>query len=320
MAEIVTSPPEADQAAFLDEAFSQIDTTQPEMKVSAGPYFKQFDAAMTDLRATVKALDPRLDISNLWPPMYKSPDLIAIEDTITEEREQATQENPEDYRSLISEVWDIKLDWGKTLDAFAAKAGTRLAIQRLDPSYLGVPPYHSQGEQGTYTDYDKTCALAAYRMVFAGIAGWVPGERAMTARLRDRYGSVIVEDALYLRLLATPAFRALTNKRVFSVAMPGADFNHINNLAEKFQNARGNCRTFAVADIATYDSGSRLIWDFSRHKVVLQESDSQGVKCHDPTRSATPWENKIFPHREFTRRWAGAQNMVRLVVAQDIPR
>lgn len=307
MTECAAVSPSVGYGDFLDQAFSQIDAAAPVIKSLCGPHFETFAEQRAELTARLHEVDPRLEIPNLWPADNRPPEVAAVTKTI---------ESEPGGGGLTHDLYRVRMDWGKALTAYTQEAAPMLAAQHLEPGVLDVPPYHAQGEYGDYENYHLTCTLAAYRMVFEGVAGWVPSELDMVAQLQERYNTVSVPDEVYLKLMATEAFREYVGKQVKSIAMPGTDFDHINLWANKLKNTPSKPQVYAVADLGTRDTLSGTLFDFHTHRVVLHHATADGVVFHDPKREVG--KNKQLSHKEFTRRWAATHNMTRLVIAQDV--
>jgi hypothetical protein len=300
MAELAVSAFGDDRSEFLGRAFRQIETVTPAMRTLRGPFCGEFLTVMHDTADALRLIDPSLTPEYLFNDSYKSREVRLA----TRGLDTGTQQ----------QIGEVRQQRSDKLEKVAGVMGPVITHQSITEGALDATPYYRQGEE-PYEESRQGCALAAFRMVFGGIAGWSPSEANFARHLKAYYNTSVVEDETYLKLFSTEAFRQLSGKRVASINIIGADLAYINKNAEKIKTQHPGTEVYAVASLASLDEKNTLkddVW----HKAVLLSADEYGVRCNDPSKE-NGGAQKLISHSDFIRRWVATSNSARLVIAAD---
>lgn len=282
---------------FLGRAFMQMSDVTPPTRTTGGPHYPAFRDMMQDTSETLQQIHPSLTPESLFGASYKSFDVIR-----KEMRLEPAQ---------MQELGVIRRGRSLTFDKMAIQLEPVISGQTISEGALDKTPYYRQGEEA-FADSKRSCAMAAFRMAFAAMAGWSPSESNLARHLTAYYGSAVVEDEVYMKLLASPAFQEAAKRSVASVFTVGADLSYLDKLATKIKTGRPDTSVYAIANLAHEGSGGRRdeIW----HKVVVFGTSEEGVVCNDPSRESGGEQIEIG-YSDFVRRWVATNNSARLVIA-----
>jgi hypothetical protein len=287
---------------FLGRAFLEMydEGVEPRTRQYNGPHFAVFNERAQRKNEALHAIDPSLTPNSLFGASYRGMKVIQAE--LELDSAQTRQLN------------DLRHSQKAELDIMATKLEPKIRGQSIAEDSLDKTPYYRQAE-GTHGDTHRSCALAAYRMVFGAMAGWSPSEDNMARHLKAYYNSAVVDDETYMKLFATEAFQKAAQLSVGSIDVVGADLACIDKLAQKIKNNRPNVSVYAVASLGRLNNDKLIdaVW----HKVVLLGTTESGVVCNDPSKD-NGGEQIEISQRDFIRRWIATSNTVRLVVASSM--
>ena len=288
-------PPIAEQYGFFHYALLEASNQADETRYRQGPFMGGFKAILTDVQSRLTALDPKLTPEHLMPLSYQRPAVRA-----------ELEEKPWTLKRELRSIQSFRFrETDRLVDEILAE---RLSGQGIPRGTLDVPPYCKQGDSWDDARSNMTCANACFRMVFGGVTGWVPSEAVVAESYAASTGSPIVDDSEYQKLFKTEIFAEISDKKVSTIEVFGADFASIGQIASRVKEHAPTAEVYAVASLASA-TASRDIW----HASVILETTDTHVICHDPSGvNGNPY--KQIPREVFTRRWAGALNRVQLFV------
>lgn len=288
-------PHYARQVAFFSGAFSEAAQLEPSTKIKKGPFFDDFAQIMNDVGAQLTALDDTFTPEYLAPSAYQSKE---VSDDI--------RRHPEVAQKLA----EIKRRQRVMFNDLAKAITPKMALQNIPDGMLNTPGYRRTVEGWDHPEAARGCSNACFRMIYEGITGSAPSQAALSDCLIEQYGTSIVHDSVYAGVYQTEAFRGISNYRVLTVDVIGADFAVINNLAAKVkQPTRPDAKVFCTVSIVAPSTGEAAV-----HTVVLLGADGKNVRYHDPNYQVGG-RNTELPYDVFMRRWIGAYNKAQLTIA-----
>ena len=299
--QVHAAPSLAWQRAFFAQGFDQVENPGSAYAVhrADGPLYDEFNSVQAGVAAELRQLNPHANVQHLA-------------DRIDDIQPEADMVWPTQDITMVRAYTRLRERRRVALGKLAADTVIpALRVQTLPNKLLADPPFAWQGQSigaaDTRLNPANTCTNACMRMIFGGIAGWVPDEKIIAQEIYSRYNSTSVPDATYLTFLQTPQFFEHYGKRVSRLDFTGADFAWLGKLIGKF--ARPGVQAFCMINL-----GSEITKDLW-HSNILLSADEESVVCHDPLRLA-PSPGRRLPHATFAVRWAYALNRGSLVIAR----
>lgn len=287
-----------DQIDYFTESFQEVRTASYPKNLR-GPYYDQTAQILNAEGEILKKLHPSLKPEHLMPVSYM-PDNAYIE--------LNDMDLPRELQWQMGQIMETRLI---NLRALGAKQAELPAAIDLGAEVLDTPPYLFQGD-GKAFQASKGCFNACFRMVFSGITGEFPHERAIESALSSVYGNGIVEDDVYLRIFETTSFKELfPDTDVQVLTLTGADLDTIAKITQKVKIKRPDSKVFCIVSLQTELGPRESIW----HTNVLLGATQDTITTHDPSYGHTGQANRTLRTREFHERWAVAFNRAHLIVA-----
>jgi hypothetical protein len=194
-----------------------------------------------------------------------------------------------------------------------------LADQTIAPGVLSRPPYFQQGDGGNAIAYYARvgCMNACFRMVFGGITGWQPAERAVGRAVAlstpsfDSTRQYKTTNEHFLQVFHTPRFARRFPGRVATRSIIGADLDIIARLG-RIRERNPAVQAYCIVPVGSEVNHQQ---QDSAHAVVLLSADKDTVTVHDPSSTNRVGRaDRVLPKADFARRWAAAHNIALLVV------
>lgn len=289
-------PPFMEQYGFFRHALLEAADQKAAARDYKGPLFENFRAILARAHASLIRLDPSLTPEALTPNAYQDTNLkVSLAN-----KPSIVQKGIKDIKTIKTQQIDSLID---------SRLLGQISTQHIAPAAFDTPPYTRQGDDWNNLWSARACANACFRMVFGGIAGWVPNERVVGQNLLQHHGSGIVADSEYHKLLKTPVFSEICSKRVSVLDIIGADLRCLETTAIKIRRQVPAAQLYCVVSLASATS-NRDIW----HANVILEADDSAVTVHDPS-GIDGLPHKRIPKDDFVRRWAMALNRAQIYVA-----
>jgi hypothetical protein len=288
-------PTAENQQTFLRTAFQQAERGPYTPRTVRGPHHQAFNGILASIHDKLRMIDPSLTPDALAPSAYQEPETAS-----------RLLLNP----WLQLQVRGLREERQLQLELQGGRALNTLMWQKLPEGTLDVPAYHRQGEYVSLPEARLLCVNACFRMLHNGMAGWLLAEDYLASQIRQRHGTMIVDDGEYYKLFQTDAFKDTAGRTVKMAEILGADFETINALVTSIKGRHPQAKVFAVASLSSETAIDKGTW----HSVVLLHKDGDEVVCHDPAyKGGRP--NRHIPITDFARRWAVTYNRVQLAIA-----
>lgn len=285
-----------EQSVFFEQAFAEgADIRDGSHKKLDGPYFKDFKKIIDATDERIKQIDPNFTLEYLVPMQYQD-DRIRNEIFFSGNQRRMYD---------IEELKNQKL---RKLDLLGRQLCMASFEQKIDTGVLDETPYCLQADDWQNKENSKGCATACFRMVFGAITGTVPFQTPIATELVKRYGTSVVEDAVFSNVYATETFKEKYHKEVMTLEIVGANLDVIQKFASKIKARREDAQVFAVVNMGS-KSASKDVW----HTALLLDADGSQVTLHDPS-NYNGGKSKKHTYGEFFTRWAVAYNRVQLFV------
>lgn len=282
------------QNEFFRFALLEADRLESRTRMLSGPFGAEFTDLMRQTDHKVKLVNPDFGAEHIMPFSYQSQWV----------QHQMSQLSTAE-RSALQRVINWRNDQIELLHQEVT--GPRLADQSIENGVLSIPPFASQTDE-LFGETTRGCTNACFRMVFGGVAGWVPSQAALTQQFIRRHRSVVTDDEEYFKLYQTDVFREVCDKTVVTMSMIGADFTAIKRIANKMKQKHPSADVYCTVNLASQTAGN-AVWHAS---VVLGVQDGI-VTYHDPVNKKSAF--KTCTVDQFAKRWAFAYNRAVLTIA-----
>lgn len=297
--------PDLDEAAvaerqFFRDAFEEVLADAHEFRTVKGPYYGDFNKILGDATERLRALDPNLPREALIPASYQDP-----------ETQRYTRRLGTTARSRIKILASRKQQ--AITDLTKDKLYGDFSQQAIPPGTFDIPPYARQENSG-FTG--KTCTMANFRMLFAGITGHDVEHAVVQDSLEELFSSQdkslrLLADEEYLRVFRTSIFKKAFPTEVQAVSFLGTDFKTLAGLATALRARVPDAQIFCMVNVESeYKDALAGSW----HNCILLSADEKDVIVHDPSIDHGQ-ASRAIPKDRFIWRWAQAYLHSHLIIA-----
>jgi hypothetical protein len=293
-------PPLEQQRGFFHFALreAQIIAGAVRGRIVRGPFYLQFQGALKPTHTEMVALHPNFTGEHLMPYGYQSETVHRQIGALSEDEKDVLEALGKRRTAAIDELAETT-----TVPA--------LKDQTIEPGVLSQPPpYCYQGDGWRDHNSFKSCFMAAFRMVFAGVTGWQPHEAAVGKEAVSLYGTHTLRDGQYLSVFSTDIFSEVSDREVRVREFMGSDLDSIETFAKKLKARYSEADIFTIVSLASENGGDKTIW----HTNVLLDADESSVRVLDPVRNQI-YGPRLIDKQSFANRWATALNRGHFIIA-----